>query len=109
MEKELNAGYERFCLYMDRLNLLVKEYKVITHKQLEKINKECFLVPGNEKHNLDAQVQLEVCHFVEQLMNIMKKSKLNEQDVQKYMQSKDYIYRVFFKSEYEPLVDTLEK
>lgn len=102
-------GYEKFCLHLDRLAFLAREHKVLTTKTLSKVYNNCNDKQGNEKHNLDNAIIKETCIFGQTLMVALGKNKLTLEDIKKCQQNQKYLYKVFFKPDYEPLVEEIEK
>ena len=104
-----NEGYEKYCLHMDRLEIMSKEYKAITIKTLQEVYNGCYNKKGDEKLNLENAITRETCNFGKTLLFVLGKSKLTVDDLARCQNNKKYLYKVFFKPEYEPLVEEIDK
>ena len=93
------------CLLINNLNLYER---TISLETIVKKYKDCYDKSGDEKHNLNNAITIETCDFAKKLMFILNKSVLTVEDVQNCQESKDYLYRVFFQPDYEPLVEEIE-
>ncbi len=102
----IKSGYDNFCYLMDRLQVLVMVYKDVKPSTLSKIYKNCFDEQGNEKHNLDVEVQRETCEFTKKIMDVTKFPTIDDIAFDIIKDKKKYIYDKYFKP-YEPKVETI--
>lgn len=101
-------GYEKYCLELDRILDLVKKDVILTAKDFERFG-NVEKIKGNEKQNLEADTMRDACILGKKLLFVMNKRCFLEEDVEKILESKEYIYRTFFRPDYEPIVVDFEK
>ncbi len=103
---EKTVGYQKFCSQMNILNAIVEKYDGLNKKTLFAIYSTT-LKKADTKEKQNANKNLNgVCHLADNLMQIMQIKKITRADMQKFNDTKDFIYRTFFQKEYEPLVET---
>lgn len=104
----IKSGYNNFCVLMNRLNVLVAVNKELTPSKISKIYNKCFDEQGNEKHNLQMEIDRETCELAKRLIDITKFTKIDDIAFDIINDRKEYIYNTYFKP-YEPKVETIDE
>lgn len=98
-------GYEKYCLHLDRISRLVKEKIIVTDKTFVELAAKA----NGYTNEIERDVTREYCLLGRKLLYVMNETGLAENDMKVIMDSKDFLYRTFFKPDYEPLIDEFEK
>lgn len=104
------GGYNDYCLQMDSLKQMVNHYKVINNKLLVGIYKAIKeqLQVLSETQKVRAELQQDACALGVDLLQILKLKQIDTRTFDKYYECKEYIYRIFFKPDFEPIVRDFE-
>lgn len=101
-------GYEKYCLELDRILELAKKDVILTAKDFERFG-NVEKIKGDEKQNLEADIMRDACILGKKLLFVMNKHCFLEEDVEDIINSREYIYKTFFRPDYEPIVVDFER
>lgn len=99
------SGYENYCLHLDRISRLVQEKMIVTDKTFVALAAKA----NGYTNQIEKDVTREYCLLGRKLLYVMDKTCLTENEMKAIMDSKEFLYRTFFKPDYEPLIDEFEK
>ena len=103
------SGYDQFCWDMDNLSELLKLCKNLNNRKLTKIFNQSNIITDNESENVHNKMVKDTSTFATKLMFALNIDKLTPQDMNRYLESKHYIYSIFFRPEYEPVIEELAR
>lgn len=110
MRKDMhNIGYGKFCDDLARLEQIARDNIVLTETDFTTSYREYRRMKGNAVNNLNCDLYEDACRLGRKLLKVLNLTGIIEDEIVDLQNSKEFLYNAFFKDDYEPLVEEMER